>query len=448
MNISRHKKSENIFDIIKGSINKKDEYIGVWGAGYIGLSTACHFAKYGKRVIAIDNNLNYLNNIKKGILKNDDFKKWLGIKVKPLIKKNKLSFTDKIENFRNKSPLIHFISIPTEKNGKPYDKILISVLKKIINNFNYGLIIIESTLTPGTSEKIIKNILNDFLLKKNFFYVVAPRRDWFVDNSKNLRLMDRVYGGFNQESSVLGGKILSLVCKKLHKASNHRISEMVKSFENAYRHVDIALANQLSEAYPHENIREALKLVGTKWNIGTFYPGFGSGGYCIPLSSRYVVQGSKLRNKLGILKETIKTDRDINIKIAKSLIKNNFKKIAILGLSYKEDLKVHVLSPVLPLIKYLKKNKVQCKINDPYYSNKEIQKITKIKSFDIQKDLKNFDCIIYHVNHLLLKNKKKMIIKNLRCKFFLDNTGEYANKIDFFKKNGIEYKLTGSSKWI
>ena len=78
--------------------------------------------------------------------------------------------------------------------------------------------------------------------------------------------------------------------------------------------------------------------------------------------------GSKFKNKLGILKETIKTDRDINIKIAKSIIRKKFKKIAILGLSYKEDLKVHILSPVLPLISYLRKNKINCQIYDPYYT--------------------------------------------------------------------------------
>ena len=127
---------------------------------------------------------------------------------------------------------------------------------------------------------------------------------------------------------------------------------MVKSFENAYRHVDIALANQLSLAYPNDNIREVLKLVGTKWNIGTFYPGFGSGGYCIPLSSQYVLQGSNFANRLSILKNTIKIDKKINIMIAKSLIKYKIKKVAVLGLSYKANLKVSTLSPVIDFCKF------------------------------------------------------------------------------------------------
>ena len=438
----------NFFNTINNSIKNKNDYLCVWGSGYIGLSTACHFAKLGKNVLALDTNKTYVDNLKRGQLKNDDFKNWLKIPIKPLIKKKRLNFSYNFKDIKRFNPLVHFVCIPTEKKGKPYDKILNSVINSILKNFKYGLIIIESTLTPGTSTKIIKKKLSRQLDKKNFFYAVAPRRDWFVDNSKNLTKMDRVFGGYNEESSILTKNVLSLICKKLHKASNHKISEMVKSFENAYRHVDIALANQLSEAYPNENIREALKLVGTKWNIGTFYPGFGSGGYCIPLSSKYVISGSKNKNKLGILKETIKTDTNINIKIARSIERQKFKKIGILGLSYKEDLKVNILSPVLPLIKYLKKKGVNCKIYDPFYSSKETKSLTGANSFNFNKDLKKFDCLIYHVNHSFFKKKRNLILKNLNCKYFLDNTGFFSKDLKFFEKKYIEYKLTGTSKWV
>ena len=129
---------------------------------------------------------------------------------------------------------------------------------------------------------------------------------------------------------------------------------MVKSIENAYRHVEITLANQLSLAYPKENMREVLKLVGTKWNIGTFYPGFGSGGYCIPLSSQYVLQNVNKSKDLTLLRETIKTDKNINLLIARSLVKKKYKNVGVLGLSYKGNLKVSILSPVIPFVKELK----------------------------------------------------------------------------------------------
>ena len=119
--------------------------------------------------------------------------------------------------------------------------------------------------------------------------------------------------------------------------------------------MDITLANQLSVAFPNDNIREVLKLVGTKWNVETFHPGIGTGGYCIPLSSRYILSQVKSRNKLTLLRETIKTDDKMSSLVAKSIKKKGFKKIGILGLSYKGDLKVSVLSKVIPLVESLKK---------------------------------------------------------------------------------------------
>ena len=76
--------------------------------------------------------------------------------------------------------------------------------------------------------------------------------------------------------------------------------------------------------------------------------------YCIPLSSQYVLKEVKNKSKLTLLRETIKTDTNINILIAKSLIKKGYKKIGVLGLSYKGNLKVNILSPVIPFIRYLK----------------------------------------------------------------------------------------------
>ena len=234
-------------------------------------------------------------------------------------------------------------------------------------------------MTPGTSDKFLSK-----LISSNFNFAIAPRRDWFVDNSKTLEHMDRIYGCNTSKIEPEVFKILSIVCKKLHKASNHKVAEMVKSFENAYRHVDIALANQLSVAYPNDNIREVLRLVGTKWNIGTFYPGFGSGGYCIPLSSQYVLRGAEIKKKLSILKNTIEIDKNINLMIAKSIVKEKVKKIAVLGLSYKADLKVSTLSPIIDFCKYLKQKKLKIELFDPYYNNQETKNIVncnKIKNF-------------------------------------------------------------------
>ena len=212
---------------------------------------------------------------------------------------------------------------------------------------------------------------------------------------------------------------------------------MVKSVENAYRHMDITLANQLSVAFPKDNIREVLKLVGTKWNLETFHPGIGTGGYCIPLSSRYVLSQIKDKNKLTLLRETIKTDDNMGLTIANSIARKKLKKIGILGLSYKGDLKVSVLSKVIPLIKSLKKKKLNIKLFDPYFTTDEIKKATGVETFKFPSHLTKFDCIIVTVNHgrLEFPQLSERYLKN--CKFIIDHEGAWQNY-----NLGNKYRLT------
>ena len=247
-----------------------------------------------------------------------------------------------------------------------------------------------------------------------------------------------------KNSSKIIKDILSIVCKNLHEATSHKVSEMVKSIENAYRHMEITLANQLSLAYPNENMREVLKLVGTKWNVETFHPGIGAGGYCIPLSSRYILSQVKSRNKLSLLRETIKTDDGMSHAVANSIVSKGYKKIGILGLSYKGDLKVSVLSKVIPLVKFLKKKKLNVKLFDPYFTKEEIEKAAKVQTFKFPHQLTKFDCLIVTVNHKQFRISPVRLKKYLKnCKFIIDHEGAWQNY-----NLSDKYYLTGASGWL
>ena len=431
-------------------LKSKKFKIAVWGTGYIGLSTMVYFAKKKIRCVGYDINKDKIKKINSGILPLADLANWFGFNIHSLVKSKYLKGTSNYKDIISEDFLVHFIAIPTEKDGKPFYKALINVLNNISkinrNAKNPPIIIVESTLAPKVSDKKIIPYLKKkkFIIGKNILLSIAPRRDWFIEGAKNLENLDRVYGSTDQQSTKVTKDVLSIVCKKLHVASSYRVSEMVKSVENAYRHMDITLANQLSLAFPNDNIREVLKLVGTKWNIETFHPGIGAGGYCIPLSSRYILSQVKNLSKLTLLRETIKTDDRMSKSIANSIAKKGLKKIGVLGLSYKGDLKVSVLSKVIPLVKSLKNKKLQVRLFDPYFSNKEIHKAVKVKTFNFPKDLPKFDCIIVSVDHKQFKMKKYILEKYLKnCKLIIDHDGTWK---DYNLKNN--YHLTGDRKWI
>ena len=431
-------------------LKSKKFKIAVWGTGYIGLSTMVYFAKKKIKCIGYDINKEKIKKINSGTLPLKDLRKWFGFDIRGLVKQNYLKATSNYKNLITKEFLVHFIAIPTEKDGKPYYKPLMSVLNNISKikqeNKTPPIIIVESTLAPKVSDKKIIPFLKKkkMIIGKNILLSVAPRRDWFIEGGKNLENLDRVYGSTDKKSTKVTKDVLSIVCKKLHVASSYKVSEMVKSVENAYRHMDITLANQLSLAFPKDNIREVLKLVGTKWNVEAFHPGIGAGGYCIPLSSRYILSQVKNANKLSLLRETVKTDDGMSKLIANSIAKRGLKKIGVLGLSYKGDLKVSVLSKVIPLIKFLIKKKIKVKLYDPYFSNKEIYDAARVKTFSFPKDLPNFDGLILSVDHKQFKIRKKILEKYLKnCKLIIDHDGAWKK---YNLKNN--YHLSGDRGWI
>ena len=434
----------------KTLLKSKKFKIAVWGTGYIGLSTMVYFAKKKIKCVGYDVNKEKIKKINSGSLPLEDLRKWFGFDIRGLVRQNYLKATSNFKNLITEEFLVHFIAIPTEKDGKPYYKPLLSVLNNIskikLDNKNPPIVIVESTLAPKVSDKKIIPFLKkkNLIIGKNILLSVAPRRDWFIEGGKNLENLDRVYGSTDKKSTKVTKDVLSIVCKKLHEASSYKVSEMVKSVENAYRHMDITLANQLSLAFPKENIREVLKLVGTKWNVEAFHPGIGAGGYCIPLSSRYILSQVKNANKLSLLRETVKTDDGMSKLIANSIAKKGFKKVGVLGLSYKGDLKVSVLSKVIPLIKFLIKKKIKVRLYDPYFSNKEIYDAARVKTFNFPKDLPNFDCLILSVDHKQFKIRKKILEKYLKnCKLIIDHDGAWKK---YKLKNN--YHLSGDRGWI
>ena len=435
----------------KNLLKSKKYKIGIWGTGYIGLSTMVYFSKKNIKCVGFDINKEKVRKINSGIIPLKDLEKWFGFNIKKMVKNGLLKATTNPNDLISEKFIAHFIAVPTEKDGKPYYKPLMSVLNNIAKISNKKikippLVIVESTLAPKVSDKKILPFLKKkkFQIGKNILFSVAPRRDWFIEGVKNLENLDRVYGSTDRYSAKVTMDILSIVCKKLHIATSYKVSEMVKSVENAYRHMDITLANQLSVAFPKDNMREVLKLVGTKWNLETFHPGIGTGGYCIPLSSRYVLSQIKNKNKLTLLRETIKTDDNMGSTIANSIAKKKLKRIGVLGLSYKGDLKVSVLSKVIPLVKSLKKKKLKVKLYDPYFNKEEIKKAVNVETFEFPQQLTKFDCLIVTVNHKQFRISPRKLKKYLKnCKFIIDHEGAWQNY-----NLADKYYLTGASGWL
>ncbi|MBP7216156.1 MAG: nucleotide sugar dehydrogenase [Candidatus Omnitrophica bacterium] len=443
-------------DLRKGLIEGKYR-LGIWGLGYIGYSSAAYFAKAGVRCLGNDVIAHRVRDINKGHETIHNLELWLGFKIKDLVDKKLIRATLDWKKLISKDIPVHLVAIPTEKSGQPYDKILIDVIGKLCNFKKIKMshppvVIIESTLTPNKVEQVVIPLFESKGLKvgKDILLGVAPRRDWFISPEKTLVTLPRVVGGTNEYTTKLIHEILSIVCRQVIDAPDHRHAEMVKSIENAYRHLDIALANQLSLAYPNINMLEVLRLVGTKWNVGTFQPSFGTGGYCIPLAPQYVLEGAQFPERLTLLKDAIITDSTQPINVARSVLARGAKNVGVLGLAYKGDIPVTILSPAIPIIQTLQQAKIKVKVYDPYFRDKNVvaQKTgLKVDTFAFPQGLGEFDTILIISDHSEFKFTNTVTIKNnlKKCRLILDNPGVWSN-LHFDEK--IKYYRAGHKDWI
>ena len=405
--------------------------ISVFGTGYIGFSTMAWFSKANVECYGIDIDQSKVDIINQGKIPIDGIESLLpegGFNpqfVHATTHWKTIVERDDIDAF--------FIAIPTERDGDPWWEPLKDVISKLETNKSEPLIIIESTMAVGTVDRLFPP-----QLKRNV--AVCPRRDWFTESSKNLKTLPRIVGGVSEEVTKNAVKLLSRVCNTLIPC-NYREAELVKAYENSFRHVTCALAQEMALAYPNVDVRRVLELAGTKWNVEAMYPNpFGTGGYCVPLSSRYVLDGAEDPEELTIIRDTIQRDNEI-VEIFGSL--SRFSRIAYLGLSYIGNIKVHVLSPLIRLLNVLDRSSI--KVNDPLYTDKEIKAITKCETFVFPDDLGEFEVILLLAGHDEYRDVDvPQLVKNSEhCKFIFDNTGLWKD-IEF----KCPYYLSGQAGWM
>ncbi|MDQ4024370.1 MAG: nucleotide sugar dehydrogenase, partial [Actinomycetota bacterium] len=374
----------------------------MWGTGHIGYSSMCHFAERGVRIVGVDVDPEKVELINRGDNPIFAMDYWLGFTPKYLYESGVARATTQWEELIAKDVLVHLVCIPTERFGKPYFDILEEICRKLTTFRDLPtaappVVIIESTLAPNTADNVVIPIFEaaGMQVGRDVLIGCAPRRDWFGTPDKSLRTLPRIIGGTDGATTAVMKDVLGIVCENLLPAPDHHHAEVVKSIENAYRHMEIALANELALAYPGLDVRTVLQLVGTKWNVGTFHPSLGVGGYCIPLASLYVLEGATHPEYLTLLEATVSSSEAQPKRVAQYLVdRGDVKKVGILGLSYIGNVKVWSQSPTIEVVRVLKQSGIDVAVHDPHYSADEIKRIADAETFDFPRGLADFDTVI------------------------------------------------------
>ncbi len=286
---------------------------------------------------------------------------------------------------------IVIIAVPTPLNLslKPDLSYLAKACQIISDHAKEGTLIVnESTSFPGTLRNVIKPAIES-ANSNEFLYASAPERIdpgnmiWTLGNTP------RVIAGLTHQATQLAFEFYSSFCKTIHKASSVEVAEASKLFENTYRQVNIALANEFSEIAQSLGFStiDAIEAAGTKpFGFSAFYPGIGVGGHCIPVDPSYLTYAAELA---GASTKIINLANEINLsvhtRVAKRII--NFMqgsvkgiKIQIAGITYKVNVADLRESPALLLMSELKRYGAEVSWHDPLVLDLEGNKSEPLRS--------------------------------------------------------------------
>jgi UDP-N-acetyl-D-glucosamine dehydrogenase len=427
--------------------NTIKEKIVIQGMGFVGsaMSIVCANSSINRFVFGIDlkkNNIK-LNKFNQGVFPYKCEDKNLLTEYQKAIKNKKIIATSSIEPYKKADIIIVDTNLDVSKQYSKFNKISYKVK---INEFLNGirtiakyckenvLILIETTVPPGTTENLIKPIIQTNIKKRgldiNKIYIghsyerVMPGINYF----NSIKNYYRVYSGINKKSSEKTEKFLnSIINTKLYpltKLNNTTESEIAKVLENSYRAMNISFMIEWSRFAEKSNsniysIVNAIRKRETHKNI--MLPGIGVGGYCLPKDSLLADWSSKkIFSKKRILNFTKKAieENDLMPFYSLNFIKENVKnlknkKIFFLGCSYSGNVGDTRNSPVLDLYKLLKKKENKIFVHDPYidFWKDAKTKTIKLKQINkVQPDLLIFSTLHnkYVKNDSLIKSINKL----------------------------------------
>jgi len=436
--------------LLAEKLKNKEEKLAIVGLGYVGLPLAVAFAKKVD-TIGFDVSKEKIYEYQQGI----DNTKEIGDEA---VRNCAVEFTFDEEMLKEAKFLIVCVPTPISNANTPDLAYVISASKMIGRNLaKDSIVVYESTVYPGVTEDICKPLLekeSGLKCGTDFKIGYSPERINPGDMVHRLENIVKVVSGMDAESLEEIVKTYEMVVEAgTHRVSSIKVAEAAKVVENSQRDVNIAFMNELAMAFHKMGIdsQEVVNAMNTKWNALGFYPGL-VGGHCIGVDPHYFVYEAE---KSGYHSQLILAGRRINEKmssfvgdaIIKQMILANknirHSKIAILGLTFKENCPDVRNSKVVDLIEYLRYYGVEPLIVDPEVDNEEVKKEIDVDLVSLE-DLRDVDCVVFAVAHNAFKG---MGIAKIEAMF-----GDYPNneKVIIDVKsilNKAEIELQGYRYW-
>ena len=364
-------------------IVNRDIVVGVVGLGYVGLPLAVEKAKAGFKTIGFDVQEEKVNLVNEGHNYIGDV---VDSDLKKLVEAGMLSATTDFSFVKDVDFIAICVPTPLDKHQQPD----ISYVKNsTIENAKYmtkgTMVVLESTTYPGTTEELIKPLLEEgsgLKCGEDFYLGFSPERVDPGNKQFKTKNTPKVVGAIGKDATeTISAMYRAVLEGDVYEVSSPAVAEMEKILENTYRNINIGLVNELAILCDKMGISlwEVIEAAKTKpYGFQAFYPGPGLGGHCIPLDPYYL---SWKAREFGFHTSMIESSMMINDKMPEYCVERamrilnahkkalNGAKVLVLGVAYKQDIDDYRESPAIPVIDILKENGADVEFFDPYISS-------------------------------------------------------------------------------
>ena len=369
----------NIKSELLKKIEDRSAVVGIVGLGYVGLPLAVEFAKAGYKTIGFDVQAKKVDAVNAGHNYIGDI---VGDTLKQMVENGKLSATSDFSFIRGVDAVAICVPTPLDKYQQPDISYVKGSTESVAKYVHPGMVIIlESTTYPGTTEELLKPILEAGGLKcgEDFYLAFSPERVDPGNKQYKTKNTPKVVGGVGKDSTQVAAALYrSVLAGGVYEVSSPAVAEMEKLLENTYRNINIGLANEMAIICHRMgiNVWEVIEAAKTKpYGFQAFYPGPGLGGHCIPLDPFYLAWKAR---EFDYHTRLIETSGEINTGMPEYVVQRamtvlnrdkksmNGSKVLVLGVAYKADIDDYRESPALNVIDLLIKQGADTTYYDPY----------------------------------------------------------------------------------
>ena len=396
---------------VKNKILDHTAKVGVVGLGYVGLPFAVEKAKVQYHVTGFDRSEERAAQVNRGENYIGDVK---DEELREAVQQGFLTATTDMTKLADMDAIIICVPTPLDTNLSPDLSYVESVTREIARHLRPGQFVsLESTTYPGTTEDVMLPILAESGLKvgEDFFLAHSPERVDPGNKRYSTKNTNKVVGGHDPASLDIAVAFYGQTIDHVVPVSSAKAAEMVKVYENTFRAVNIALANEIALLCDRMglNVWEVLDAAFTKpFGIMPFYPGPGVGGHCIPLDPHYLEWKAREFNFqthfIALAGETNRKMPEFVVdKAARVLNKDrkalNGSKVLLLGMAYKSDLDDYRESPAIIIYDLLQKAGADIQFHDSWTPHVKEHGLD-IHGIDLTDEaLQNADLVIITTKH-------------------------------------------------